>query len=210
MAMMAGDNSHIAIGKLFESIRLKIGLDAGSQEHLGRCGHCSGHLKWIQAATELGALEAAQDLPESAIERVIRMGRSPSILKKMGNWVIASLTFDSFRELATMGVRGGDKTSRQMTYQADDFEIALWLRRSESHTLTLTGQVTNTNAAPADESAFVDLVISGDHVQRSPLTSWGEFSFLDLPPSQYAVHISLLDRVLRIPILPMMDDEGST
>ncbi len=76
--------------------------------------------------------------------------------------------------------------------------------------MTLTGQVLSKTAGPIkDSSAHVDLVIDGDHIKTATLSPWGEFSFPDLPQTRFGLHVSFLDRVLRIPSILLVDEEGS-
>jgi len=141
------------------------------------------------------------------MDKVLHLGR-PSRLKQLQNFIVASLTFDSFRDLASVTVRG-EAASRQMTYEAREFEIGLWLRRSEDRTLTLTGQVLSKAGPIKDSSAHVDLLIDGEHIRSSPLSPWGEFSFPDLPENRFGLYISFSDQVLRIPSILLLDEKGS-
>jgi hypothetical protein len=205
--MTAKYNNHIEVGTLFERARLKTELDSASQTHLADCDLCRGRLSWMETTAGLGAQELAYEPPQSVMDKVLRLGQA-SRLKQVRNFIVASLTFDSFRDLASLAVRGADVASRQMTYEAEDFEIALWLRRSEDRTLTLTGQVLSKSSGPIKESsARVDLVFEGDHMKTSPLSPWGEFSFPDLPQTGFGLYVSFHDRVLRIPSILVIDEE---
>src|SRR5881398_882898 len=125
------NNPHLTIATLFESVR-------------------------TQAATDLGTQESEYEPPLAAVDKVLQLGRKPSALKQLGNFIIASLTFDSFGEAAAEGVRA-DGSARQMTYRADDVDIALWLRRSEEGTMTLAGQITSKSLPRMqDNSDYVD------------------------------------------------------
>jgi hypothetical protein len=206
--MMGNSSDHIDVSKLFENARLKAALDGESQSHLAHCDVCTGRLSWMQTAADLGVRELAYEPPESILNSVLQLGRSGSLLKQLQNFVVAVLTFDSYRDPAVVGVRSEEGASRQMTYEADDVEIAVWVRRSENRTVTLTGQVLSKNAGPVEDAAGrVDLVAGGDHIQTTPLSQWGEFLFPDLPHTQFGLHVSLADRVVLIPSLPMIDDE---
>jgi hypothetical protein len=161
----------------------------------------------MKSVSSLGADEPAYEPPDAVMESVLALGRSESRLKKLRNVVAASLTFDSFND-APAGVRQNDAVSRQMSFEADDVEIALWLRRSEDRALVITGQVLRKSSGPIqDGSASVDLIVQGDHVRTSPLSAWGEFIFLDLPQTEYGLLVSFDDRVLRIPSLPVIGGE---
>jgi len=203
------NNDHLTIGILFESVRIQAKLDKESQFHLETCGLCRDRLSWMQTAADLGRQEPEYEPPPAVVDKVLQLGREPSALKQLGNFIVASLTFDSFGEAAPEGVRA-DGSARQMTYRADDVDIALWLRRSEEGTMTLAGQVTSKSLPRMqDNSDYVDLVVGGDHVRTSSFSPWGEFLFPDLMPSSYSLHISLADRMLRIPSIHIIDDEKS-
>ena len=207
--MSAKYKNHIAISTLFERARTKTELDMTSQNHLRECEFCRGRLSWMETASGLGAKEPSYEPPKSVMDNVLSLGR-PSRLKQLRNFVVASLTFDSFKDLASVPVRTEGATARQMTYEAEEFEIGLWLRWSGDRTLTLTGQVLSKTAGPIKESsAHVDLVIDGDHIKTATLSPWGEFSFPDLPQTRFGLHVSFLDRVLRIPSILLVDEEGS-
>jgi hypothetical protein len=161
----------------------------------------------MQGVARVGVNDASYEPPEEALQNVLRLA-APSRLKQLSNFLIATFTFDSFSAPATAGVRAAGAASRQMTYEADDLEIALWLRRSENQTVTLTGQISSRmSGAIEDASGKVELVVKGDHIKSSPLSKWGEFLFPDLPQTQYGLYVSLLDRVVLIPLLPMIDEE---
>jgi hypothetical protein len=202
------DNAHLTIATLFESVRMQAALDTQSQSHLESCGLCRGRLSWMQTA-DLGPQECEYEPPDAVVDKVLQLGREASVLKQLGNFIVASLTFDSFGEAAAEGVRA-EGSARQMTYRADDVDIALWLRRSEEGTMTLAGQITSKSSPRMqNNSDYVDLVVGGDHVRTSSFSPWGEFLFPDLMPSSYSLHISLADRMLRIPSIRVIDDERS-
>ncbi|HYR90029.1 MAG TPA: carboxypeptidase-like regulatory domain-containing protein [Terriglobia bacterium] len=202
-------DNHIAISRLFERARTKTELDTASQTHLAGCDFCRERLSWMESASALGAKETSYEPPKTLMDNVLGLGRA-SRLKQLRNFIVASLTFDSFKDLASLPVRAEGVAARQMTYEAEEFEIGLWLRWSEDRTLTLTGQVLSKTGAPIkDSSAQVDLVIDGDHIKTSSLSPWGEFSFPDLPQTKFGLQVSFMGRVLRIPSILLVDEEGS-
>ena len=158
----------------------------------------------MQTATELGAREMQYEPPPSVMDEVLGLVRKPGYFKKFRNFVVASLTFDSFKNMAPAGVRRTEATSREMTYAAEDVEIAVSVRRGENESLTVMGQVMSKAAAGRSEQplGYVDLVIDGDHIASSPVSAWGEFVFQNLAPAQYNLQVYAEDRVIRIPELP--------
>jgi hypothetical protein len=194
---------HIPTETLFERARLKTALSGDAQSHLAACDLCKDQLSWMEVATDL----ELQDPPESAMEKVLQLGRNNSRLLKFRKVISALLTFDSFN-LAPVGVRAETTTtSRQMTFEADGVEIGLWLRPAANQKMTLSGQVTGESSGPIqDSSAHADLVMDGDHIQSTPLSTWGEFSFSELPAGPCSLQVYFRDRVLRISPIPVMDD----
>jgi hypothetical protein len=203
-------NDHLAIASLFERARFKTALDSTAQSHLDSCDTCRLRLSWMEAAAELGPRELAYEPPKSVMDNVLALGRNSSRLKQVSNAIVALLTFDSFKELAPAGVRHSKPMSRQMTYEHGDLEIGLWLRSSEDRTMTVSGQVLDKLSGPIqDSSGRVDLVFEGEHIKTTFLSSWGEFVFTGLPKNHYSLQVFVLDRVLQIPSLSVVDEEGS-
>jgi hypothetical protein len=201
--MESTNNSHIEIGSLFETARLKAALDTASQSHLRDCDLCRSRLSWMETAASLGAKELEYEPPQAILDNVLKFGRGPGLLKQLKNFIVASMTFDSFTNLAPAGVRHSAAAARQFTYEADGFEIALSLQTSQPHKVILTGQVLLKDGSPIEvKSAHVDLVVEGDQIAVSSLSPWGEFVFPDLPPAAYSLRVSVLDHVVRIPALP--------
>src|SRR3954470_106998 len=168
-------SSHIDIGTLFESARVNAGLDEASQSHAANCELCRSRIQWMRTATNLGTHELQYEPPQAALDHVLRFGRSPQYLNKLRNFITASLTFDSFTNLARAGVRSTESASREMTFEADEFEVSLSLRPSEDRKLTLMGQVIGKFVAIDDPDAHIELVLDGDHIAKATLSNWGEF-----------------------------------
>ncbi len=195
-------SNHITIGALFESARLNINLDEPSQAHLAGCEMCSGRLSWMRTATDLGPLEQGYEPPQVVMDNVLRMGQ-PGYLKKLRNFIVATLTFDSFSSAVPVGVRRAETASRDLTYKAGDLEIAVSVGRSANRRMTVTGQVLTTAAKPIEDvAARVDLLVARDHIATSPLSPWGEFVFPDLAEAEYGLQLDLSDRLITIPKLP--------
>jgi hypothetical protein len=190
---------HIPLATLFERARMKVELDGSTLSHLDSCDSCRNQLKWMEIASELDP----HDPPQSAVDRAVQIGHNSFGLRQLRR-VIALLTFDSFKNLAPVGIRSSESASRQMTFEGDGLEIGVWLQPSENRTITLSGQVSDKASGPInDESARVELVVEGDHVQTASLSSWGEFLFTEVPEDEYDLHVYLSDKVLRIPSLPV-------
>jgi hypothetical protein len=200
--------NHIPVASLFERARLKTELDSAAQTHLDDCDLCRNRLNWMEVAAGLGPNELSYEPPQSVMNSVLRMGRNGSRLKQLRNVIVALLKVDSFTQLAPAGVRHGETTSRQMTFEGEDVEIGIWLRASNDQTWTLSGQVLEKSSGPVrDPSGHVDLVVEGDHVRTSPLSPWGEFVFTHLQKTPYSLQVHFLNRVVQIPSLPLLDEE---
>jgi hypothetical protein len=187
---------HIPTDRLFEKARLKTALSTDDQSHLTSCEACRKELSWMEVAADMDIIEP----PQSVMDKVLDAGRNTSRLKQLRNAITALLTFDSL-SLAPVGVRS-ESASRQMTFEADGVEVGLWLRPLPENKLTISGQVSGKSSGPVqDTSAHVDLVVDGDHVKSTPLSSWGEFVFHDLPNGPCGLQIHFRDRVVNIPLL---------
>jgi hypothetical protein len=139
-----------------------------------------------------------EDPPQFLLDKVVQAGRNRSRLKHLRHVISAFLTFDSFN-LATVGVRGDPAAARQMTFEADDVEIGMWLRPASDQKMVLSGQVLGKSGGPIqDTSAHIDLVVEGDHIASTPLSSWGEFTFSDLPQGTWTIQIYFRDRMVQI------------
>jgi hypothetical protein len=196
--------SHISIDALFEKARLKTGLSGEAQSHLASCALCRNQLSWMEAAAAMDL----QDPPQSVMDKVLQAGRNTSRLKQLRNVVAALLTFDSF-SLAPVGVRSEGAASRQMTFEGDGIEIGIWLRPSSDQKITLSGQVSGKSSGPIqDTSAHVDLVVEGDHIRSTPLSTWGEFVFPYVPDTPCSLQVYFRDRVLRISPIPVINERG--
>lgn len=196
--MSSMDDQHVNIGVLFESARLKTGLDVESQSHVEVCGVCRSRLQWMEAARKM-ASHVNEEPPEAILNKVLRLPHSSGGLRRLRHFILGSLTFDSLRDLAPAGVRRSESGSRELRYEADDLEIAFSVRRTSNGKLLLTGQVLRKSTPLVDPSASVHLVVDGDHIATSDLSPWGEFLFSDVPDEPYGLQLHLPDRVIAIP-----------
>jgi hypothetical protein len=196
--------NHIPVATLLERARFKGELDDSALSHLGSCDLCRNQLSWMEVATKLDL----QDPPQSVMDKVLQIGRNQSRLRQLRNVIMTMLTFDSFRDMAPVGIRSSETASRQMTFEGGGVEVGIWLRPSDDKTLTLLGQVSDKSSGPIeDSSAYVELVLDGDHVKTSPVSEWGEFAFTDVPEARYALQVYLLNRVFQTPSLPAAGEQ---
>lgn len=129
-------------------------------EIAGRLGLSSNSIEFTrdQTAADLGPSEFEFEPPQPVLDTVLRLGRRPDYLKRFGNFIVASLTFDSSSSPATAGGRRTENASREMSFETSEIQVALSIRPSGNRKITLTGQVSQKNAAPIEDSAAqVDL-----------------------------------------------------
>jgi len=97
-----------------------------------------------------------------------------------------------------------------MTYEAEEFEIGLWLRWSGDRTLTLTGQVLSKNRRT--DQRLIRTCRSRhrwrSHQDRN-FESMGRILISRLAADSVWPARFFLDRVLRIPSILLVDEEGS-
>ena len=113
--MTTAGSNHIDIGVLFESARLEAKLDVPAQSHLEACDHCRGRLSWMKTASAMGR-ELEHEPPQSIMDSVLRIGRGPSRLKQLRNFIMASLTPPTFTT-APFGARLPNKTDRPPRFE---------------------------------------------------------------------------------------------
>jgi len=199
--MTSRNDSHVPIGSLFESARMNTLLDAASQAHLEGCNECRTKLSWMETAARLGSREMTYEPAPEVLNQVLGLVRTPGRMKQLRNFILASLSFDSFAGTAPAGLRANEAAARQLTYEADDIEIALSITGALERTFTITGQVISKSGAPIHDSssASADLVDEGDHIKSSALSNWGEFMFEGLSEGDYDLQMTLDNlRVVRI------------
>ena len=69
--MTGKKKTHVPMGTLFESARLKLTLDAASQSHVDSCELCRSRLSWMQTTSDLGPHESDFEPPPAAMDVVL-------------------------------------------------------------------------------------------------------------------------------------------
>lgn len=191
--------NHIPTGVLYEFVRAIAALDEAWQNHLDGCQTCRHRLGWMRAASTLGSEERGYEPPNETLDAVIAFGRNSPRTARLSRRIIASVTYDSVKDLLPGGVRRGDLGARQVTYRADELEITVRVQRSDEQTWVIVGQVLglakNLGATP------VMLLVDERPGQTTTLSAWGEFLFDNLPQAVYSLQILLPDRIIDIPSL---------
>jgi hypothetical protein len=108
--------------------------------------------------------------------------------------LLATLTFDSWAQAATTGLRSAQRADegqqRQLVYTTEAAEIALSIQPAlPNKNLTVTGQIFPAGDIPA-HAFSVQLLRAGSEVDLTAVDDLGEFTFTDIPGGEYEMVVS--------------------
>ena len=108
--------------------------------------------------------------------------------------LLATLTFDSWAQTATAGLRSAQRADegqqRQLVYTTEAAEIALSVQPALANkNFTVTGQIFPAGDIPA-HAFSVQLLRIGSEVDLTAVDDLGEFTFTDLPGGEYEMVVS--------------------
>ncbi len=160
--------------------------------HLETCTHCQQELNLARRVL-LGAKNELHSPPSDLLGRVTAAfrhwrSRSPSRPQRQ-----AVLRFDSWAQLAALGVRGTPQ-ERLLLFSENAFDLDVQVARSEANTFALRGQVLGKGSQPDTLEGIELRVVNADGAIRRGLTDEvGCFSFTQLPEGTYSVHVVFED-----------------
>ena len=116
--------------------------------------------------------------PPDDVVRMAKLGFATRTSPTPGLWTVARLTFDSFNQPLTAGVRSGTSTSRQLLFEAGETIVDLVLDIGpEPGTVSLVGQVVDklgAQIAPR-KVAIILWTETGQPLLETPTNEFGEF-----------------------------------
>jgi hypothetical protein len=164
--------------------------------HVAECPECA--LQVAQFQQYLPALNqylCAVSLPESVVQRAIRIGTAPpSWRTSAGPLIIAKLLFDSRRaQHIPVGVRSSAPVDVQMIFRAGDHDIDIWQERVNDSTWYLNGQILSTEGAEHMNPDAVRFTTMEGAVYDA-VTDNDEFFVRALPAGTYDIRLALSGR----------------
>lgn len=149
------------------------------QRHLhDRCPRCTETSRIWRVVLVLAIRESSYQPPESVVRFVKEsFGRSLHSKLPLGQAMLPTLIFDSFRQPAPPGVHASQFHSRQILYSAGEDLIDVRLEGG-SNRLSLAGQVLNSGKPrQALECLPVALLRRGEPIAQTITSPFGEFEF---------------------------------
>ncbi len=155
--------------------------------HLAACLHCAGELTTLQ--------DALRDDPLA--EQIMQ----PGILRKLVAHLVSSLP----RGLAPAGVRGM-ADSAMLTYMAGSVTVSLTIEAEGSGTAqrwVMLGLVLDERDGEQPVAGVARLSMGGLPAGEVELDELGNLAFTDLAAGMYDLELTLADRLIEIPDVPV-------
>jgi len=151
------------------------------KQHLDEgCDKCSNNCTLWRNIVEFAQREHSFQPPEF----VLRMVKASFAVQKLlalpgGQFEMAQLVFDSARQVAAAGVRGGPASPRQLLYRSGTVCIDMRMQpKPGSEAVVLLGQLMESSQpAHGIGGVPVSLLSEGDTVSRKKTSTDGEFDF---------------------------------
>jgi len=143
------------------------------EEHLASdCTQCHRSLDRMRATQ--AEISASIEVPETFLQRARLIFPSASQPKNSPlQHLVAILTFDTFSELAPVGVRGAPSAARRLAFEIDDVKIDLLIDYSTpTSKAMLTGQITTINGTQLGQ---IRLKSGNRTLGEARANSFGEF-----------------------------------
>jgi len=184
---------------------------AEMQSHLDEgCTDCMEMVRTWKSVKECAKREVSYDPPTSSL-RIAKSYFAPFSLasKQATGMRVARLTFDSLMRRAEMGVRGADRSPRQLMYQFEDVFIDLRLEpRLATDQVALVGQVADARQSATNvEGIPVSLLNGSETLSETSTNKFGEFRLSFLDSEHLQLFIGLKETAL---VLPLPDVDPGT
>jgi hypothetical protein len=148
------------------------------RKHLSTCQVCKDTAEIFESVADFAQRETSYSPPEEVV-RVAKSYIAPLTMAKSGSkqFVLASLTFDSFRSAVVEGLRGLQEAPRQLLYISGDTVVDLRIEAdSGSDRIQLGGQVLSSQWRSVDLNEIpVELVSGTETVATTATNQFGEF-----------------------------------
>ncbi len=167
-------------------------LSAGERTQMERhlsegCRDCMSELAFFERVAHAGAGVREVIAPEDIVMLARNIFPLKPKQKPLLQRLVARLVYDSFADLAPVGVRSGKALSRQLMYEVEDYLVDLRLEgERDSMLVSIVGQVAN-RRVPASRMVDQNIrIVSGKSVLRQTRSNgFGEFC-LDYSPKRNA------------------------
>jgi hypothetical protein len=181
------------------------------------CGECHAIFGFVGQVAQVAHTEPAYEGPALKLSGAARSvfrgeARRPVSERLVAAFetLVATLTFDSARELHPAGARGSRSSNRQMMYQAGDYCIDLRMdQERDSMKVILVGQVANQKDPLLKLARLpVSLMAGKKMVSETASNEFGEFSleFLPRPNLRLCVQVTPAGFQLGVPLKRLLEE----
>jgi len=139
----------------------------------------------LKGANLKSAPQALLRLAESAFDQPRQLLRAPTIPR-----VPALLVFDSLKQPALAGARGGTGTSRQVVLRAEGFDIHLKIWGASAGK-RMAGQILACGEGAFVRGSRLHLLRDGERIGSTAVDKFGEFEFEMLPEGFLSLQVDL-------------------
>lgn len=197
--------THLDIAEVVDFVRgLARATDCERVErHLANgCEPCRTQVALMRRVATLAIDDGRWEPPTDAVSKATAIFPA-SLPRKIGfaHRILARLVFDSFSQPLPVGVRSGQRLSRQVMYRAGDVYVDLRVdhEHGQRH-VSLVGQIAG-RGVPA-VSADVCLMDGHEAIARVPLNEFGEFQMQYVPGRRMRLRIPLDagERAIEVPL----------
>lgn len=191
------DSIHISVETLANIVEDRAtsgGLET-AMTHLSTCSICSDTLRRLQQLILMMRSDRTSDAPQDVLTAAINIfsqERRPPLRR-----IVALLAFDSRNASPAFGVRSLRAASRQVLYSAEEIDLELRITVQNDECI-LAGQVIGEGCAEGQ------VEISGVAGRsKATLNEVCEFTLSPVPPGNYSLTVTMLDREIEIPELEL-------
>jgi hypothetical protein len=202
---------HFEESRLIEYLWDGIALNEAERAHLTFCPHCQEQLSYFERLREEFAVARRSEVTPEAENRLVALfaqvkqtGAGENLLHdlhvRLAGWVKAVSVWDG-RQEAMLGVRGGNRPSYRMLFEAQATEVELMVE-AENGLLRIVGEVMVGDGAPGDSTAgeslpgrglaLIELMTYANAKSAIEAESdeSGRFALESVPPGRYVMTIT--------------------
>ena len=167
------------------------------------CARCEKRVDALARLSAMAREEKDIEVPDSLIRsaRALFASQSSHFIQRRTS-VLAQLVFDSFRQPLAAGVRGQQRVSRQVLYQADGYSLDLRIEQErDSSQLLVVGQVFDRSKPQTPVANVPVLLLSGARLLlRVDSNDFGEFQLQYEPTTPLSLHLPIPETLTNIEV----------
>jgi hypothetical protein len=167
------------------------------------CTRCERRIDALTRLSSVARSEKTIEVPNHLVRSALALFASQSSnFGARRASVVARLLFDSFMQPLAAGVRGQQRLSRQVLYQADGYSLDLRIEQErDSSQLLVVGQVFDRSKPQSPIANVPVLLLSGPRLlQRVDSNDFGEFQLQYEPTTPLSLHLPIPETLTNIEV----------